>query len=84
MMVSALNLAWAGPVPSTVLAAVAQRYQVTVEELCSPRRHAHLVVARREVARLLRRQGLTLKEIGYHLGGRDHSTIHHSLNGRAS
>ena len=25
-----INLAWAGPVPSTVLAAVAQRYQVKV------------------------------------------------------
>lgn len=68
------------PVPSAaVLAAVAGYLDVTVEDLVSPSRRKRVVRARHVAAWLLYEQGLSQSEVGVVLGGRDHTTIHHSL-----
>lgn len=60
--------------------AVARHFSVTVEDLKSERRLPTVVVARHIAVYLVRTQlGLSLKEIGRHFGGRDHTTILYAL-----
>jgi len=66
--------------PELIRAQVAQSWGVSVEALSSKRRTKDLTVPR-QVAMYLMRQllGLSLVEIGRLFGGRDHSTVIHSI-----
>jgi chromosomal replication initiator protein len=76
----------AGPVTSPALSvasiqqAVAREWGVTADGLCSKSRTKHLTVPRQVAMYLIRELlGLQLVEIGNAFGGRDHSTVIHSL-----
>ena len=58
-----------------VIAEVAHRYGITVDEIRSRSRMDYLVNARGDVAAELRDRGLSYNHIGALLGGRDHSSI---------
>lgn len=63
-----------------ILAVVARRHGMTVTDLTSARRGPRLVVPRQIAAWLARTlTGRSLPEIGRHMGGRDHTTILHSV-----
>ena len=66
--------------PQTVQQAVAQAWGTTPEALVSARR-SQSVVEPRQIAMLLCREvlRLPLAEIGAAFGGRDHTTVHHSV-----
>jgi chromosomal replication initiator protein len=66
--------------PAGIQDLVARRWNVTSQAICSPRRTKDLTVPR-QVAMYLMREllDLPLVEIGRHFGGRDHSTVIHSL-----
>ena len=65
---------------STIQAATAQEWGVTIEGLTSKSRTKHLTVPRQTAMSLIRELlGLQLVEIGIAFGGRDHSTVIHSL-----
>ncbi|MGI8496213.1 MAG: chromosomal replication initiator protein DnaA [Gemmatimonadaceae bacterium] len=64
----------------TIQQAVAKEFGVTVEGLRSKTRTKHLTVPRQAAMSLIRDLlGLQLVEIGAAFGGRDHSTVIHSL-----
>jgi chromosomal replication initiator protein len=64
----------------TIQQAVASEWAVTTEGLCSKSRTKHLTVPRQTAMYLIRELlGLQLVEIGAAFGGRDHSTVIHSL-----
>jgi chromosomal replication initiator protein len=64
----------------TIQAAVAEEWGITVEALCSKVRTKQLTVPRQVAMHLVRELlGLQLVEIGNAFGGRDHSTVIHSL-----
>jgi chromosomal replication initiator protein len=64
----------------TIQAAAAREWGVTVDGLCSKSRTKHLTVPRQAAMHLIRELlGLQLVEIGTAFGGRDHSTVIHSL-----
>lgn len=64
----------------TIQAVVAQEWGVTIEALCSKTRTKQLTVPRQAAMHLIRELlGLQLVEIGAAFGGRDHSTVIHSL-----
>jgi len=64
----------------TIQAAVAEEWGITVEALCSKVRTKQLTVPRQTAMHLVRELlGLQLVEIGNAFGGRDHSTVIHSL-----
>jgi chromosomal replication initiator protein len=66
--------------PDRILKAVCQHFEVTIADLCSPRRPQALSFARQSAMFLLReRTELSLSEIGVLLGGRDHTTILHGV-----
>lgn len=66
--------------PDRILKAICQHFEVTVADLCSPRRPQALSFARQAAMYLLReRTELSLSEIGGQLGGRDHTTILHGI-----
>ena len=65
-----------------ILGDVAQEYGVDVAALTNGRRLAELVEARKECARRLYHEGLTVTDIGRVLC-KDHSTIIHYLRGKA-
>ncbi len=66
---------------STIQAAVSQEWGITVEALCSKTRTKQLTVPRQAAMYLIRELlGLQLVEIGQAFGGRDHSTVIHSLD----
>ncbi len=66
--------------PDRILKAICQHFEVTVADLCSPRRPQALSFARQAAMFLLReRTELSLSEIGAQLGGRDHTTILHGI-----
>ena len=75
-----MNAAAAGLNPDTIQQAVAKEWGVTTEGLRSKTRTKALT-APRQVAMYLMREllGLQLVEIGASFGGRDHSTVIHSL-----
>ena len=65
---------------SAIQAATAQEWGVTIEGLSSKSRTRHLTVPRQTAMYLIRELlGLQLVEIGIAFGGRDHSTVIHSL-----
>ena len=65
---------------TTIQALIAQEWGVTIEGLCSKSRTKHLTVPRQTAMYLIRELlGLQLVEIGAAFGGRDHSTVIHSL-----
>ena len=65
---------------ATIQAATAQEWDVTIDGLCSKSRTKHLTVPRQTAMYLIRELlGLQLVEIGAAFGGRDHSTVIHSL-----
>lgn len=65
---------------STIQSAVSQEWGITVEALCSKTRTKQLTVPRQAAMHLIRQLlGLQLVEIGQAFGGRDHSTVIHSL-----
>jgi chromosomal replication initiator protein len=65
---------------ASIQAATAREWGVTVEGLCSKSRTKHLTVPRQAAMFLIRELlGLQLVEIGAAFGGRDHSTVIHSL-----
>ncbi len=61
--------------------AVCKYYSVTVEQLHSSRRSRSIVLPR-QISMYLGRQltGCSLGEIGQHFGGRDHTTVMHSID----
>jgi len=66
--------------PDRILKSVCQHFEVTMADLCSPRRPQALSFARQAAMYLLReRTELSLSEIGGLLGGRDHTTILHGI-----
>lgn len=69
----------AGSQYAQMLAAVAHRRGVAVQDLRGPSRTQDLVRARAEFAALARDDGATLGRIGAVLGGRDHSTVNHLI-----
>jgi len=65
---------------ATIQAATAQEWGVTIEGLSSKSRTRHLTIPRQTAMYLIRELlGLQLVEIGIAFGGRDHSTVIHSL-----
>ncbi|MDQ6829175.1 MAG: chromosomal replication initiator protein DnaA [Gemmatimonadota bacterium] len=69
-----------GLTPDSIQLAVAKEWGVTVEGLRSKSRIKHLTVPRQIAMYLIRDLlGLQLVEIGNNFGGRDHSTVIHSL-----
>jgi len=65
---------------AAIQAATAREWGVTIEGLCSKSRTKHLTVPRQTAMFLIRELlGLQLVEIGTAFGGRDHSTLIHSL-----
>ena len=66
--------------PEMIRQRVAEEFRVTVDGLASKRRTKDLTVPR-QVAMFLMREllDLPLVEIGKHFGGRDHSTVIHSI-----
>ncbi len=58
---------------------VSVEHMITPGELISPSRARHYVSARDCAAKRMRGHGLSLKQIGLFLGGRDHSTMIASL-----
>lgn len=66
--------------PESILKSVASYYRVTEEELKGKQRDKRVMIPRQIAAYLLRAETeLSLVEIGRLLGGRDHSTVLHSL-----
>ena len=60
---------------------VADSYQITPSQLCSPQRSKHIVRARNKAIHLVRESfpHLSLNDLGRVFGGRSHSTILHTL-----
>lgn len=68
------------PLIERIIIQAAAREGVSPKNVVGPTRVPEFCRARNEAAWRLRKEvGLTLKEIGYLLGGRDHSTILHSI-----
>ncbi|MCS7258926.1 MAG: chromosomal replication initiator protein DnaA [candidate division WOR-3 bacterium] len=68
------------PKPMKILELVASYYNVTIEQLQSKERTQNLALARQVAMYFLRSVGgLSLKEIGAYLGGKDHSTVIHAI-----
>lgn len=62
--------------PAAIIAAVAQRHKLCVEDLEGPRRSRKIAWPRQEaMAELYARTSLSLPAIGRRLGGRDHTTV---------
>jgi chromosomal replication initiator protein len=62
--------------PDRVLALVAERFAITLEQLCGRRRTQGIVLPRQVAMYLLRQlTELSLVEIGQFFGGRDHTTV---------
>lgn len=65
-----------------IIAEAASDWGITQAEFVGPSRRKECVGARRDAAQEMRKLGMAWKEIGHHLGGRDHSTIINLLNGK--
>ncbi len=63
-----------------VIRVVSEHFQVPVPELKGPSRTKRIAIARQVAMYLLRsRLNLSLKDIGYQLGGKDHTTVLHAI-----
>ena len=59
----------------------ASYFNVSVKELDSSSRRQELVYARNIIIYILRtKYNVSLKKVGYYLGGRDHATVSHGFN----
>ncbi len=66
--------------PSRVIAAVAEHFQVPAQELKGQSRTKRIALARQVAMYLMRSVlNLSLKDIGYHFGGKDHTTVMHAI-----
>ncbi len=64
-----------------VIAMVADQFQISVQDLKGRLRTKRVALARQTAMYLLRQQlNLSLKDIGYLLGGKDHTTVMHAIN----
>jgi chromosomal replication initiator protein len=62
--------------PERIISLVAERFQVTVEQMCGRRRTQGIVLPRQVAMYLLRQlTDLSFQEIGGCFGGRDHTTV---------
>lgn len=62
-----------------VVAQIAEKWGISAEEVCGPKRFRHYVACRAEIAHVLRdKLNLSLLEIA-HVMNRDHTTILHHL-----
>lgn len=59
---------------------VCQKAMVRIYDVKSSSRKQEFVNVRMVIAKIARKRGFTLKEIGKALGYRDHSTVNHYLN----
>ncbi|MEO0091148.1 MAG: chromosomal replication initiator protein DnaA [candidate division WOR-3 bacterium] len=79
-VLSDLNITYEKPKPLKIIEIVAKQFGVTVEQLQSKERTANLALARQIAMYLLRTLlAMSLKEIGSVFGGKDHSTVIHSI-----
>lgn len=63
-----------------VITEVAERHDLTLDEIRGPGRHRWLTRPRQEAMYLLWETGrYSLSQIGYHLGKRDHTTVLHGV-----
>ncbi len=64
-----------------VITMVADHFQISVQDLKGRLRTKRVALARQTAMYLLRQQlNLSLKDIGYLLGGKDHTTVMHAIN----
>ena len=69
------------PSPEHVLAAVAQVFNVSQDDLLGRKRLRHVVVARQAAMFLLNKElGLAVTRIGHLVGGKNHSTVIHGVS----
>jgi chromosomal replication initiation ATPase DnaA len=54
---------------------ICQEHDMPVEVFCGPGHSQLIVIARRQFAQEARAMGVSHQRIGYHIGGRDHSTV---------
>lgn len=67
--------------PQQLITIVAESFNVKISDLVSKKKNKSIVVPRQAAMYLLKeKQGLSLKEIGAHLGNRDHSTVKHGID----
>lgn len=67
--------------PDQVIATICEFYNIKPTQLKGVKRDAYLVLPRQVCMYLLREQfGLTNVEVGYLLGGRDHTTVMHGVD----
>ncbi len=79
-VLSDLNITYEKPKPLKIIEITAQQFGVTVEQLQSKERTANLALGRQVAMYLLRTLlAMSLKEIGSFFGGKDHSTVIHSI-----
>ena len=63
---------------------ICERHGLPVEAVRGPSRCQRVIPARKAVARFLRHEKhMSLSQIGDFLGGRDHTSIHYLIHGRA-
>ncbi len=64
---------------NTIITAVSKKYNVSVSDMCSKKRHSEIVTPRQvAIYLILKNTSLTLKHIGSFFGDRDHSTVIYS------
>ncbi len=69
------------PDEQTVIRSVCDEYRVSAQDLKGASRTKQLALARQVTMYLLRtRLNLSLKEVGYALGGKDHTTVMHAMD----
>jgi|GEM_PF-5013416 len=65
----------------TILATVSRYRHISIDDLKGPSRRKTIASARQEVFWLARKHsGLSLPEIAYHVGDRDHTTVMHGAD----
>lgn len=71
-----------GITPMDIVGLVCETYNVSYDQLTHKTRRRYIVEARQVLAYMLaKKMGLTLSEVGKkYLGGRDHTTVIHSIN----
>lgn len=66
---------------AVVLKGVAEKYEITVEDLLSPRRDRRFAWPRQILMYLLREKAkMRYEQVGAAIGGRDHSTVMHAVD----
>jgi chromosomal replication initiator protein len=66
---------------AVIIAATAEAFGIPVADIKSPRRTKQLALARQVAMYLLRKTlNMSLKEIGYCFGGKDHTTVMHAVD----